>query len=1078
MRLLNLMIRAALLAILVGLMSWGAGFAAKHKIPNRDIHQNTEGTTINTCLECHFSSDSSKTHSKMRSKTYSLTAAGTESDGYASYHNGFDCTDCHDMHGGGNCGDYQNLRFIFCEIDIDLDPFITDLRPVIFTCDFSAENPCDPYGTNSYADGDTNYDGVCEVCHTQTRHHRNDGSQEDDGHYAGTDCIVCHSHSDAFSHGGGAGCDACHGHDEGYEYAPGQFSEGAGSVQSHSTHTENDSDDLKGPFIPCDACHDTANYPYFKSGTDGDGNGVFDLSETDVCDTCHSPLGAFDGVNDPAIGVKTNWADGIYKADGVTLKSGKEKWCAGCHDNEPAFSSSNSIQIIMDDDEATYVGTWPLISNNSCAHESDFRYNDAGTGFETATWIPNIPESGNYDVYVRWVNNPNRASNAPYTINYNGGSETVYKDCRVNGCQWNLLGTYPFAAGTSGYIQLTDNADGYVNADAIMITTSGTVPGIYAPNVIGDNSTYGFYTTGHGAHGWVECLSCHNAGTKHIDHKHRTYASASNNYQAGYRLAKPMVIPRPNRNDIYSNLNDFALCNDCHNPYEVLGVNYSDESHTNFRAADQYLRNGHNVHIKMNGKVFDSDWDRVLDSMPTCITCHNVHGPPNQAMVRHGELMSTYGTTDKVPGLNFSYLTSLSPRVCDTEVDVKDSVASTLQWVDSSFGVNGFCNGACHGTKTMIRTPYLGPKVLTKKAYPNSVPADGTTEVFITALVADHNDNVPLDGVTIDLSPIDGGVETMYDDGINGGDLTAGDNTYSYTLTVPITVASGFKSLHITATDPDGMGEGNITLHVQAPGEIILDNTEATYKGTWPSYANPTAYGGDFQSHEAGSGANTATWTPTIFEAGYYNVYAWWTSHSNRASNAPYTINHSGSSETVRVNQKVNGGKWNLLGTYPFAVGTSGSVVLSDDVNGYVIADAIKFERADPNVIIRDNINAVYVGTWPSFANLMAYGGEAQYHEAGSGGNTATWTPLILEAGNYNVYAWWVAHANRATNALYTINYAGSSAEVRVTQRINGGQWNLLGTYPFAAGTSGSVVLTDDANGYINADAIKFELQP
>jgi hypothetical protein len=48
--------------------------------------------------------------------------------------------------------------------------------------------------------------------------------------------------------------------------------------------------------------------------------------------------------------------------------------------------------------------------------------------------------------------------------------------------------------------------------------------------------------------------------------------------------------------------------------------------------------------------------------------------------------------------------------------------------------------------------------------------------------------------------------------------------------------------------------------------------------------------------------------------------------------------------EIVEVNQEVNGGQWNLLGTYPFAAGTSGSVVLSDEADEYVIADAIKFE--------------------------------------------------------------------------------------------------------------------------------------
>ena len=47
---------------------------------------------------------------------------------------------------------------------------------------------------------------------------------------------------------------------------------------------------------------------------------------------------------------------------------------------------------------------------------------------------------------------------------------------------------------------------------------------------------------------------------------------------------------------------------------------------------------------------------------------------------------------------------------------------------------------------------------------------------------------------------------------------------------------------------------------------------------------------------------------------------------------------------TVDVNQKTNGSQWNLLGTFPFAAGTSGSVVLSDDADGYVIADAIRWK--------------------------------------------------------------------------------------------------------------------------------------
>jgi hypothetical protein len=99
---------------------------------------------------------------------------------------------------------------------------------------------------------------------------------------------------------------------------------------SHSTHIEAE----RGPQITCSECHDTSDYSYFKSGDDTDGDGKYSFSETDVCDPCHSPGGAYDGVDSPAIGAKPNWDDGVY--DAGSLKPGKEQWCVGCHDEEPA----------------------------------------------------------------------------------------------------------------------------------------------------------------------------------------------------------------------------------------------------------------------------------------------------------------------------------------------------------------------------------------------------------------------------------------------------------------------------------------------------------------------------------------------------------------------------------------------------------------------------------------------------------------------------------------------------------------------------------------------------------------------
>jgi hypothetical protein len=856
----------------------------------------------------------------------------------AEYHHVDGCTVCHDMYGGGDCGDYTNLRLIYC----DLSTPNSGIKTVKFTCNFSQESPCDPEGTNSYADGDAIYDGVCEVCHTNTRHHRNDGNNPDpDPHYAGEDCITCHSHSDEFSHGGGAGtgCESCHGHDAGYEYEPGELSEGAGTFKSHSTHTENDADDLKGPNIACGACHDTANYPYFKSGTDGDGNGVFDLSETDVCDNCHSPGGAFDGVDDPASGAKTNWADGIYNANGITLKSGKEKWCAGCHDDAPAYSQFDEIVIDnMDPNYVSYLGTWGTSTYAPGYYGANYHYHTAASGTDTFTWTITITTPGTYEVFARWTEHSNRAPDATYTIYHDSGSTDVVKDQRSNGGTWVSLGIYSFN-GVDDYVELIQSSSGIVIADAITWVPPGTpIPdiGIYAPSVIGDDFTYGFYATGHGAHGWVECLSCHNARIKHIDHKHRTYASTSNNYQAGYRLAKPMVVPRPNHgspSNPHDHPEDFALCGDCHNLYEVLGENEKDVSHTNLWKDDGSPRNSHYYHLKA---TFDSDWDGVVDSKDTCITCHNVHGSPSVGpMLRHGELISTYGTTDKVPALNFSYLPS--------GAELWNSTAGRIAMVGPHVDQNGVCN-ACHSSYTLNRTPYLGPKVLTTKADPDPAPRDGETDVVLTAVILDHNDNVF--SVTIDLTDIGGGSTNMYDDGDteNHGDEVSGDGTYSCKTTIPGSVDDGVKTLLVEADDPDGpTGTNYLVMTVKDPA--VVDNLEGTFTGTWgtSTYA-PGYYGANYHYHTAASGTDTFTWTITITTPGTYEVFARWTQNPSRAPDATYTIYHDSGSIDVVVDQRSNGGTWVSLGTYDFDGTGVEKVELVQSASGIVIADAILFE--------------------------------------------------------------------------------------------------------------------------------------
>jgi hypothetical protein len=99
------------------------------------------------------------------------------------------------------------------------------------------------FGSNSFADGDTTFDGVCEVCHTLTNHHRTDGNAPGDfdassnfiGHNDGTKCTDCHLHSAGFQ----VSCGSCH------DYPP--------TSGSHWAHVNPGTADYYN--IECSTCH-------------------------------------------------------------------------------------------------------------------------------------------------------------------------------------------------------------------------------------------------------------------------------------------------------------------------------------------------------------------------------------------------------------------------------------------------------------------------------------------------------------------------------------------------------------------------------------------------------------------------------------------------------------------------------------------------------------------------------------------------------------------------------------------------------------------------------------------------------
>jgi len=149
--------------------------------------------------------------------------------------------------------------------------------------------------------------------------------------------------------------------------------------------------------------------------------------------------------------------------------------------------------------------------------------------------------------------------------------------------------------------------------------------------------------------------------------------------------------------------------------------------------------------------------------------------------------------------------------------------------------------------------------------------------------------------------------------------------------------------------------------------------------------------------------------------------------------------------------------------------------------------------------IIVDNLDGA-----PSYEETPAWGGESLYEPEWEGsarwtdtvGSTATFTPDLLVADTYEVYAWWNCWTQRDQYAKITVTYQGGSEVIYRNQSADAdnvpicygpptspccGQWIPIGAYSFAAGTAGSVAIARHAdapnpsNGSSTvADAVKF----
>ncbi len=184
---------------------------------------------------------------------------------------------------------------------------------------------------------------------------------------------------------------------------------------------------------------------------------------------------------------------------------------------------------------------------------------------------------------------------------------------------------------------------------------------------------------------------------------------------------------------------------------------------------------------------------------------------------------------------------------------------------------------------------------------------------------------------------------------------------------MPQTVG-GYKGVSFWRTDLHGTNQwSNIKAGTSGSftgivNSIVMDDPSATRTGAWTSvftWRNTTtaatfvgngsgtetnSFGTNYLFKGKGDGSGYVQFTPFIPVSGSYQLYEWHPSLTNASAAVPFEISALGGARTVTVNQQINAGTWNSLGTFVFAAGAA-TIKLKDNIpesDRVAVADGLK----------------------------------------------------------------------------------------------------------------------------------------
>ncbi|MDB6121455.1 MAG: Fibronectin type domain protein [Pedosphaera sp.] len=865
--------------------------------------------------------------------------------------------------------------------------------------------------------------------------------------------------------------------------------------------------------------------------------------------------------------------------------------------------------IIIDNTGATVVGAWSTGTSSTDKYGADYRYKSQGTGAAYLQYTPTINITGSYDVYEWHPVGANRTVSAPYVVNFNGGSQTISVNQEVSGGQWNLIGNFNFAVGTTGNIQITD---GFADAGQL---------------VMADGIKLHYMSPPAAPSGLV-------ATTISASQINLTWTDNSPD-ESNFVVARSTTAGGP--------YTDIA----------TLAANATTYSNTGLAANTTYYyvvraisANG----VSPNSNQGSATTLQVAPAAPSGLAATAASSTQiNLTWVDNSSIENNFIVArSSTSGGPYTDIATLGANVTANS-DTGLSASTTYYYVvRASNAAGSSANSAQASATTLTPVP----------AAPSSLTATAIKATRIDLAWTDNSNNE--NNFIVARSATAGGPYTDI--------ATLAANTTGYIdngLTASTAYYYVVRASNATGSSPTSNEDGIAT----PESNLLIDDPSALLAGSWNIGSSAAdKYGADYLFKAQGTGAAYSQYSPWISTAGVYQVYEWHAQGANRTVGAPHIITYNGGSQTVNVNQQLNGGQWNLLGTFNFAVGNSGNVKITDgfaDVGQVVIADAIQVVYLPPPAapsaltattisssqinlawtdnatnetnlivsrsttsggpytdiatlaagstsynntglsantayyyvvratnaggtsansnqasattlplpptapsalaattlsttqikltwtdnsanesnfivarstttggpytdiatlaantavytnsgltanttyyyvvratntggssansaqasattpsgvadIIIDNPAATVTGTWSTgTSSTDKFGTDYRFKGQGTGTAFLKYTPTITTAGHYQVYEWHSVGGNRTVGAPHVITFNGGSQIINVNQQVSGGQWNLLGNFLFAAGSTGNVKITDgftDATQVAMADGIK-----